>query len=83
VSAVIQESITEAIVHLTNAPLRLRALLDGMDPAKLRARPKPGLFSPLEEKRTLDLRTLIRSMVEHDHGHLYCIEGIYVTSVAA
>jgi hypothetical protein len=158
----IQESITEAIVHLTKAPLRLRALLGGMDAAKMRTRPKPGLFSPLEDawhlrdieregylvrirrilsedmpiledldgdqmaiarryneldpaeavaefasaraeslillnglaaqawarrayfaNRTIDLRTLIKSMVEHDHGHLCRIEGIYVTSVAA
>jgi hypothetical protein len=30
----IQESIAEAIVHLTNTPLRLRTLLDGMDAAR-------------------------------------------------
>jgi hypothetical protein len=162
VNAMFQESIAEAIGHLANAPLRLQALLDGMDAEKMRVRPKPGVFSPLEDawhlrdieregylvrigrilaedmpvledldgdqmamarryneldparavaefasarteslvllnglaaeawarrayyaNRTLDLRALIQSMVEHDHAHLSSIEGIYVTSVAA
>jgi hypothetical protein len=33
--------------------------------------------------RVIDLRTLINMMVEHDHGHLSSISGIYVRSIAA
>ena len=33
--------------------------------------------------RVIDLRTLIDMMVEHDHGHLSSIRGVYVRSIAA
>jgi hypothetical protein len=33
--------------------------------------------------RVIDLQTLIEMMVDHDHGHLSSIRGVYVRSIAA
>ena len=33
--------------------------------------------------RVIDLRALIDMMLEHDHGHLSSIRGVYVRSIAA
>jgi DinB superfamily len=44
-----QESIAASIVKLTDTSSTLRALLDGMDVMKMRVKPNPALFSPLED----------------------------------
>jgi hypothetical protein len=56
---------------------------NGLDPARAIAEFASARAESLYANRTLDLRALIESMVEHDHAHLSGIEGIYVTSVAA
>ena len=43
------ESIENSISQLSATPTLLRALLSQMDPGKLRTKPAPGIFSPLED----------------------------------
>ncbi len=43
------ESIRYAFSQLNATPTLLRNLLTLMDPVKLRTKPAPGLFSPLED----------------------------------
>ena len=43
------ESIENSIGLLSATPTLLRELLGAMDPVKLRTKPAPGLFSPLED----------------------------------
>ena len=43
------ESIQSAIGRLSTMPTLLRELLSAMEPVKLRTKPAPGLFSPLED----------------------------------
>lgn len=156
------ESVVDAIGKLARAPEAIREAFAGMDSEKLRRKPNPSIFSPLEDvwhlrdiesggylvrigrilsenlpvledldgdrmaierrynelelapaiagfaaaraeslallkglpteawarqahfaNRFIDLRTLIDMMVEHDHGHLSSIRGVYVRSIAA
>ncbi len=42
------KSIQNSISQLSDTPTLLRELLSAMDPVKMRTKPAPGLFSPLE-----------------------------------
>ena len=44
-----QELIASALNTLAETPVRLRDLFERMDPAKIRIKPNPSLFSPLED----------------------------------
>ena len=44
-----QELIASALITLAETPIRLRDLFERMDPAKIRIKPNPSLFSPLED----------------------------------
>jgi hypothetical protein len=44
-----QETIDAAVKQLAETPMRLRDLFERMDPAKIRIKPDPTLFSPLED----------------------------------
>ena len=44
-----QESIAASIFKLANAPILLRDLFKRLDAAKMRVKPNPSLFSPLED----------------------------------
>ena len=65
-----------AIAGFAAARRESLALLQGL-PAE--AWMRQALFA----NRIIDLRTLIHIMVDHDHGHLSNIRGIYVRSIAA
>ena len=43
------KSIQNSISQLSDTPTLLRELLSAMDPVKMRTKPAPGLFSPLED----------------------------------
>ena len=156
------ESVVDAIDKLARTPEAVREAFAGMDAGKLRRKPKPSLFSPLEDvwhlrdiekegylvrigrilsenvpvledldgdrmaierrynelelspaiagfaaaraeslellkglpteawmrqahfaNHVIDLRALIGTMVDHDHGHLSSIRGVYAKSIAA
>ncbi|MGC2033389.1 MAG: DinB family protein [Steroidobacteraceae bacterium] len=44
-----QETIDAAVKQLAETPMRLRDLFERMDPAKIRIKSHPTLFSPLED----------------------------------